>query len=83
MSARRHLGNRAGAVGGAVDGFVVQDIQHAVSRLADVELDDVPADRERLLGGGEGVFRRQQARAPVADDLHGVIRALTISWSER
>src|SRR5262249_44136031 len=64
----RHFFNRAGAVGRAVDGVVVDDDDLAVARRGRVELDDVGAVGDGPLEGSHGVFRRGAGGAPVADN---------------
>src|SRR5437762_920634 len=52
----REIGNAALAVGGPVDGFVVDDDDPAVGASANVELDAVGAVLQRFLEGPDCVF---------------------------
>ena len=66
---KAHLGERAaaqqaGAVGGAVEGIVMDDDQFA-SEAMDVDLDAIGAHFERAPDGAEGVFRFMPAGAAV------------------
>ena len=61
--------NLAGAVGGAVDGGVVDDDQLVVGGQPDVELDGAEAEIDGVVEAGDGVFRGFEAGAAMADDL--------------
>jgi hypothetical protein len=64
-----HVGHGAGAVGGAVNGGVVNDDQLAVGREMDIELDDGQAEVDGVLEAGEGVLRGFGTSATMANDL--------------
>ena len=64
------LGDAAGARGGAVHGFVMDDDELAVGGGADIELDQIGGAGAGA-EGGEGVFRCQGIAAAVGGDFAG------------
>jgi hypothetical protein len=62
------LAHRSAAVGRAAQPGVVEADQRLVGGAADVQLDAVGAGGDGGAEAGQGVLRRQQAGAPVAED---------------
>ena len=63
------VGDRAAAVGGAIDGSVVEDYGAAVPAQVEVEFDTVGADYSCSVKGAHGVFGMVGVMAAVGKDL--------------
>ena len=75
------VAHRSRAVGGALQGEIVDDHRLLVGREVHVQLDAVGALLERQLEGGDGVLGRVGRGAAVADHEEGAppLRALSVS----
>ena len=69
------IGDRAAAVGGAVQRVVMDHHRHPVAGQLDVELDHLDAQRGGLAERGQGVLRRMGRGAAMADD-RGRVRVM-------
>ena len=72
--ARREVGHGAGAVGGAIDGLVVDDHRHAIRAQLHVGLDELEGTVESGGEGRQGVLRSGRPVTAMTGDEGGFAR---------